>query len=85
MLAIDAADGQRNLRHAQRFAAVGAVEYDIGHLAAAQGLGRLLAQNPADGIGDIGLAAAIRADNRGDARLKIQRSFIREGFEPQNR
>jgi hypothetical protein len=82
MLAIDAADGQGNLGHAEGFAGIGAVEDDIGHFAAAQGLGRLLAQDPADGIGNIGFAAAIGADDGRDAGLKIQRRFVRERFEP---
>ena len=36
-------EGHRHLRHAEGLAGVRAVEDDIGHLAAAQGLGRLLA------------------------------------------
>ena len=82
MLGIDAADGQRHLRHAQRFARVGAVENDIGHFLAAQGPGRLFAQNPANGVGDIGFAATIRADNGRDTRLKVQRGFVRKRLKP---
>jgi hypothetical protein len=48
-------------------------------------LGRLLAEHPADGVGDIGFAAAVGADDGSDAGLKIQRGFVREGLEPKNR
>ena len=84
VLAINAADGERDFGHAERLARIGAIEYNIGHLAAAEGLGRLFAQNPPDGVGDIGFAAAVWADDRRDAGLKIQRRFVRERFEPEH-
>jgi hypothetical protein len=56
----------------------------VGHLAAAQGLGRLLAEHPADGVRDVRFAATVRADNRRDAGLKIQRGFVRKGLKTQN-
>ncbi len=76
MFVIHAADGQRHLRHAERFAAIRAVKNHVGHFAAAQGLGRLLAQDPANGVGHIGLAAAVGADDGRDAWLKIQGRFV---------
>ena len=54
----------------KRLAPIRAVEDDIGHLAAAQRLGRLLAQDPTDGVRDIGLAAPIGADDGRDARAE---------------
>ena len=81
---IHAADGQRHFRHAKSFATIGAGKNHIGHLAATQGLGRLFAQNPANGIGNIRFAAPVRTDNRGNTRLKIERSLVREGLETQH-
>ena len=80
-----AAEGERDFAHAHRFAAVRAVENHVGHFAAAQRLGRLLAQHPADGIGDVGFAAAVGADDGGDTGLKVQRGFVREGLKAENR
>ena len=82
MRLLDAPERQRNLRHAQRLAAVGAVEDHVGHFGAAQGLGGLLTEHPADGVRDIGLAAAVRPHDRRDAGLKVQRGSVREGLEP---
>ena len=82
--ALDAADGQGNFRHAERFAGIRAVENHVRHFAAAQRLGRLLAQNPANRVRNIRFAAAIGPDNAGDARLEIQRSFVRKRLEPQH-
>ena len=48
----------------------------ITHRPAAQLLGGGLAQHPADGVNDIGLAAAVRADDGGDAFGKIERRDI---------
>ena len=85
MFLVHVAERQRHLGHAHRLAAVGAVENHVGHFAAAQRLGRLLAEHPADGIGDVGFAAAVGADDGGDAGLKIQRGFVREGLKAKNR
>ena len=79
-----AAERERHFAHAHRFAAVGAVENHIGHFAAAQRLGRLLAEHPADGIGDVGFAAAVGADDGGDTGLKVQRGLVREGLKTEN-
>ena len=70
MLLIHPADRERHLGHAQRLAAIGAIENHIGHLAAAQRLGRLLAQYPTDSVGDIGLTTPIGADDGRDARAE---------------
>jgi hypothetical protein len=84
LVGIDIPDGQRDLGHAERLPGVGAVEDDVRHFAAAEGLGGLLAEHPADGVRDVGLTATIRPDDAGDAPLEIQRGFVREGFEPQH-
>src|ERR1017187_1638901 len=57
---------------------VGALKNDILHLAAPQGLRALLAQDPADRVGDVGLAAPVRADHRGHAGLENQGRWVRE-------
>ena len=48
-------------------------------------LGRLFAQHPADGVGDVGFAATIGANDGRDPRLKIQRSPVGKRFKSQNR
>ena len=50
-----------------RRARVGAGENDVRHFAAAQRLGRLLAEHPADGVEHVRFAAPIRPD---DARSR---------------
>ncbi len=82
IFAVHFAERERHFAHAHRLAAVRAVENHVRHFAAAQRLGRLLAEHPADGIGDVGFAAAVWADDGRDARLKIHRGFVREGLEP---
>ena len=55
---------------------------DVLHLAAAaQLLGAGLAQNPADGVGDVRLARAVRPDNAGNALADLDLCLIGEGFE----
>ena len=55
---------QRNLGHTGGLAVTRAGKDDVFHAGTAQRLGRLLAEHPGNGVGNIGLAAAIRADNR---------------------
>ena len=74
------AEGQRHLRHPHRSPRVRAAENDVRHLAAAQRLGRLLAQAPADRVEDVRLAATIRADHRSDALVKFQVRLVDERF-----
>ena len=47
----------------------------------AQGAHILFAQHPANGIRDIALAAAIRSDNGGDARMEFDFNLIGKRFE----
>ena len=44
-------------------------------------LGALLAQHPADGVGDIAFAASVRPDHGGNAGLKRDDCLVAEGFE----
>ena len=49
--------------------------------AAAEGFGGLFAEDPADGVGDVGFAAAVGADDSGDAGVEAEFGGIGEGFE----
>ena len=72
--AVGVVDGQRHLGPAEGGAAGGAGEDDVLHLAAAQALGALLAEDPGDGVDDVGLARAVGADDGGDARARAAAS-----------
>ena len=71
---------QRNLAQLRRLPGVGPLEDDVLHLAAAQRLGALFAQHPADGIGNVRLAASVRAHDRGDPRFEPESGRVREAF-----
>ena len=60
-LAAAVVEGHGDFGQAEAAARGGAVEDDVGHFAAAQALGALLAENPADGVDDVALAGAVRA------------------------
>ena len=72
---------QGDLGELGRLAGVGALEDDVLHLAAAQGLGALLAQHPADGVGDVALAAAVGTDDGGHTGLETEGRVVGEAFE----
>ena len=72
---------QGDFRHAERLALFGAVENDVRHFAAAQGLGGGFAEHPADGIDHVGLAAAVRADDAGHAFGEFKHGLVRERLE----
>ncbi len=57
-------------------------EDDVLHRLPAQLLGGLLAQNPQDRIGDVGLARAVGADDDRHARLELHHALVRKGLEP---
>ena len=80
-LRIDLGEGHADIGHADRSAAVRAVENDVGHFRAAQRLGGLLAEHPADGVRNVGLAAAVRADNGRHARQKLERRLLGKRLE----
>ncbi len=60
-------EGQRDLGHTGRLAVACSGEDDVLHLDASEGLGGLLAEDPGDGVRDVGLAAAVGSDDGGDA------------------
>ena len=72
------AEGEGNFRHADRRARVRAAEDNIRHLATTQGLRRLFAQAPADGVKDVRFAATVRTDHRSDAFVKFQVRLVDE-------
>ena len=54
---------------------------EVGDAGAAQGFGALLADDPADGVRDITLAAPVGADHGGESVGEIEAGGIDEGFE----
>src|SRR5690606_1002017 len=56
-------------------------EDHVLHLRPAQGLGGVGAHHPADGLEEIGLAAAVRPDHAGQAGLQPHLRRVDEGFE----
>ena len=74
-------EGDADLRHVHRRAGVGAVEEHIQHLGAAQRRGALLAEHPADGVGDVALAAAVRPDDGDQSGLEMQLRAVGEALE----
>ncbi len=74
-------EGERDLGQLGGLALLGAVEDDILHFVGAQGAGLLLAQHPADGINDVGLATTIGPDNAGDAAVEVDGNFIAKTLE----
>ncbi len=80
--AIFVVEGDRYFGHAGGRQAIAAGKDHIFHLMAAQVAGALLAHGPAQGIDDIGLAAAIRADDRRDARIKFHGCLSAKDLKP---
>ncbi len=77
--------GQRHFGHAGGLAVARAGEDDVFHAGAAQGLGRLLAQHPGDGVGNIRLAAAVGADDgRHTVPVELEFGAVAERLEPEN-
>ena len=72
---------EHDLGEVARRPAIGAAEDDIVHLAAAHALGRVLAHRPAQRLDEIRFAAAIRADDAGQAGIDDELGRIDEGFE----
>ena len=78
-------EGERDLGHTGGLAVAGAGEDDVFHLDAAQGLGGLLTEHPGDGVRDVGLAAAVGADDRSDAFAgEVHFHAVGEGLEPED-
>ena len=75
------AEGQLDLREADGLAGGGAVEDQILHALAAEGLRALLAEGPADRFRDVALAASVRPDDRGDPGHHPENGLLRERLE----
>src|SRR4029079_1431338 len=72
---------QRDFGAVHRPARRRTLEDHFFHLGAAQQTRALLAEHPANGVGDIGFAAAIRPDDRRDARVEQHLGGVGERFE----
>ncbi len=75
-------EGDRYFSHAGGREAIAAGEDHVLHLMAAQVAGALLAHGPAQSVDDIGLAAAVRPDDRSDAWIELHGSLLGEGLKP---
>lgn len=75
-------EGDGNLRQTSRGLALAASEDHVLRLLRAQGVVACLSQDPADGIGDIGLARPIRSDHGSNARFEHEARFLGKAFEP---
>src|SRR5205823_1165814 len=72
----------RNRRKPQRFTLPGPSEDHVLHAGTAQGLRRLLPQNPANSIAEVRFATAVRAyDCRDPRAIEAHLGFVEEGFE----
>jgi hypothetical protein len=69
---------ERHLGEAHLGALQRPAEYNILHFAAPERPGRLLAHDPQKGVGNIGLSAAVRADDGCDRFLKCQPRLFRK-------
>ena len=78
-------DGEADLGHGERRAALRAGKDEVLHPPAAQRPGTLLAEDPRDGVDDVGLARAVGADDDADPRLEDKRGLVRKGLEPTQR
>ena len=68
--AVGVVEHEVDLGDADRLPRRGTREDDVFHRLAAQRLGALLAEHPQHGVGDVGLARAVGADDDGDAGLE---------------
>ena len=73
---------QGDLRIALGLSQIRPHKYDVLHFGAAQIFGGLFAEYPADSVGNVAFAAAVRADNSGDALIEFQHGSVRKGLEP---
>jgi hypothetical protein len=78
-LAVVEQDLDRGAAHG--FPVARAVEDHVLALRAAQLLGAHLAQHPAHGVDDVGLAAAVGADHAGQVAVHVQHGRVHEGLE----
>ena len=78
-------EGDRHLGPAQRLLPGRAGEDDIVHLLGAHGGGPLGAEYPRHRIDDVGLAAAVGADDDGHTGFEVESRGVRERLEPLER
>ena len=77
--------GERYLGHAGRLAVIGPGEDDVFHARPAQRLGRLLAEDPRNGVRNVRLATPVRADDgRNPIAVKLELGAVAERLEPEN-
>ena len=74
-------EGDGHFRKPERLARVGAVEDHVDELGATQSRRLLLAEHPADRVGDVGFAAAVRTDNSNEARLECEAGLVGKALE----
>ncbi len=80
----DARQLQPDFRRAGRFPRIAASEDHVLHAIAAQALGALFPEHPRQRVDDVALAAAVRADDRGDTIVERQLGSIWKTLEPDN-
>src|SRR5204862_7379850 len=79
-LASAVGEGQRDFAESDWLARLGSVENDVGHFAAAERFGGLLAEHPADGIEHIRFSASVRPDDGSDTFVELENGFVCERF-----
>ena len=79
--AVRVVEAQCDLGIPQGAALVRAAEDDVLHFGAAQVLRGLLAEDPADRVGNIRFSGAVRAHDRCHAAVKFEHGLVREGLE----
>jgi hypothetical protein len=86
VIAVAVADRERerDFAHAQRAAAGRALEDDVFHRLASYVSGPVFTEDPDDGVADVGLAAAVRADDSRHRRGKGELRRIVKRFETVN-
>ena len=72
---------ERHLGKADWPALLGTAEDNVFHLGAAQAAGRLFTQHPTDGVRDVGLAAAVGANDGGQSTGEADLGAVGKGFE----
>jgi hypothetical protein len=75
-------EGERHFGEAVGTTHLRAVEDDVVHVLAAQMLGGLLAHGPAHRVDDVGLPAAIGADDAGHVVVEANHGSVHKGLEP---
>ena len=84
-LALGVVDDELDLGHAEGRARGCAGEDHVGHVAATERAGPLLAERPADRVDEVRLARAVRPHDHRDAGDELQDRLVRERLEPADR